>query len=55
VNVVVNPRPFVRTRTYFGPDRRRNSNPGYSGPERRRGGKADFIAQHPLMDKVQAD
>ncbi len=30
VNVVVNPRPFIRTATYFGPDRRRNVNPTYS-------------------------
>jgi CheY-like chemotaxis protein len=54
VNVVMNPRPFVRTRTYFGPDRRRNSNPGYAGPERRRGGEAHFIKQHSLFDKAQA-
>lgn len=31
-----NPRPFVRTTTYFGPDRRRISAPSYSGPERRK-------------------
>jgi two-component system chemotaxis response regulator CheY len=54
VNVVVNPRPFVRTKTYFGPDRRRNTNPNYSGPERRRGGQADFIKQQSLFDKAQA-
>lgn len=54
VNVVVNPRPFVRTKTYFGPDRRRNTNANYSGPERRRGGKADFITQHSLLEKTQS-
>ena len=27
VNVVANPRPFIKTKTYFGPDRRRNVNP----------------------------
>jgi DNA-binding response OmpR family regulator len=54
VNVVVNPRPFVRTKTYFGPDRRRNLNPSYVGPERRRGGAADFITQQSLFDKAQA-
>jgi DNA-binding response OmpR family regulator len=54
VNVVVNPRPFVRTKTYFGPDRRRNLNPSYVGPERRRGGPADFITQQSLFDKAQA-
>jgi CheY-like chemotaxis protein len=53
VNVVANPRPFVKTRTYFGPDRRRNVNPNYVGLERRKGGKTDLIKQPPLLDKVQ--
>jgi CheY-like chemotaxis protein len=52
VNVVVNPRPFVRTKDYFGPDRRRNINPTYSGPERRKGGPADIIKQQSLYEKV---
>lgn len=55
VNVVINPRPFVRTRTYFGPDRRRSSNSGYAGPERRRGDQAEFIQQQSLFEKSQAD
>ncbi len=54
VNVVANPRPFVKTRTYFGPDRRRTTNPAYAGPERRKGGKADLIKQTPLTDKYRA-
>ena len=54
VNVVINPRPFVRTKTYFGPDRRRAPNPGYTGPERRRGGHADFITQQSLLGKAQS-
>ena len=54
VNVVANPRPFIKTKTYFGPDRRRSINPNYVGPERRRGGKADVIKQAPLLDKVRA-
>lgn len=37
VNVVVNPRPFVETKTFFGPDRRRTSGANYSGPRRRKG------------------
>ena len=44
LNVVANPRPFIKTKTYFGPDRRRNVNSNYVGPERRKGGKADVIA-----------
>jgi two-component system, chemotaxis family, chemotaxis protein CheY len=53
LNVVANPRPFIRTNTYFGPDRRRNVNPSYTGPERRKGGKADFIKQSALIDKAR--
>ncbi len=33
--VVENPRPFVRTGDYFGPDRRRRNDPAYEGPKRR--------------------
>lgn len=52
LNIVANPRPFVKTKNYFGPDRRRNANPNYVGPERRKGVKADVIRQQPLLDKV---
>lgn len=34
--VIDNPRPFVRSADYFGPDRRRRDDPAYKGPERRR-------------------
>lgn len=34
-SVIMRPRPFVRCRTYFGPDRRRINNAAYSGPFRR--------------------
>ena len=33
--VVENPRHFVRTEKYFGPDRRRRNDPEYKGPMRR--------------------
>ncbi len=33
--VVEQPRPFVKTSTYFGPDRRRRDDPDYPGPYRR--------------------
>src|SRR4029077_14583568 len=52
LNVVANPRPFIRTRSYFGPDRRRNTNPNYAGTERRKGGKAEVIKQQPLLEKA---
>jgi two-component system, chemotaxis family, chemotaxis protein CheY len=53
LNVVANPRPFVKTKSYFGPDRRRNVNPAYIGPERRKGERADVIRQTPLIDKAK--
>ena len=33
--VIDRPRPFVRSDSYFGPDRRRQNDPDYAGPERR--------------------
>ena len=33
--VIENPRAFVRTADYFGPERRRKAEPGYQGPFRR--------------------
>jgi len=38
-SIIENPRPFVRAGLYFGPDRRRKTNPNYNGQERR---KADM-------------
>ena len=38
--VVDNPRAFVRTPAYFGPDRRRRADPNYTGPRRRASDKA---------------
>jgi CheY-like chemotaxis protein len=35
IAVIENPRPFVRTNTYFGPCRRRRIDPFYTGVERR--------------------
>ena len=53
VNVVAHPRPFIKTQTYFGPDRRRNVASNYVGPERRKGGKVDTIRQPALIDKAK--
>jgi CheY-like chemotaxis protein len=38
--VIDHPRPFIRSDSYFGPDRRRRDDPGYSGEERRKDRKA---------------
>ena len=34
-HVITNPRDFIETSTFFGPDRRRRNDPGYTGPMRR--------------------
>ncbi|MEC9367678.1 MAG: response regulator [Pseudomonadota bacterium] len=47
-NIVENPRDFVRTKNYFGPDRRRYINPNYSGVERRQAAIVDD-----MFDSVQ--
>jgi two-component system, chemotaxis family, chemotaxis protein CheY len=37
LSVVLSPRPFIQSKTYFGPDRRRSSSANYAGPDRRKG------------------
>jgi CheY-like chemotaxis protein len=54
LNVVAHPRPFIRTKTYFGPDRRRNILNPYAGPERRSSVAAvQTVAQPSLLDKAK--
>ena len=53
LNVVANPRPFIKTKSYFGPDRRRITSSAYVGPERRVGGKAEVIQQAALLEKAK--
>ncbi len=50
--VIVSPRPYVKTRTYFGPDRRRGVNTNYGGPERRKGAESEMIKTRSLADKA---
>ena len=54
VNVILNPRPFIKTKTYFGPDRRRGASSTYTGPERRKASKADAIKNSIVSDKVRS-
>ena len=54
LNVVASPRPFIKTKTYFGPDRRRNTNTAYMGPERRVGEKHEVLQQPSLLDKARS-
>ena len=55
LNVILHPRPFIKTENYFGPDRRRGVNANYNGPERRKGGKAEVINANPSGDKIKTD
>jgi two-component system, chemotaxis family, chemotaxis protein CheY len=52
-SIVAHPRPFIRTATYFGPERRRTNNTKYAGPERRRGDTAQTIGQVGLIEKAK--
>jgi DNA-binding response OmpR family regulator len=52
-SVVAHPRPFIKTATYFGPERRRTNNTNYAGPERRRGEAAHMIGQIGLIEKAK--
>ena len=36
ISIISTPRPFIRSKTYFGPDRRRRQSAHYKGPERRK-------------------
>lgn len=49
IAVIEHPRPFIRTKTYFGPDRRRCQVDSYDGPDRR-GGGAEAAADRGLDD-----
>jgi two-component system, chemotaxis family, chemotaxis protein CheY len=53
LNVVAAPRPFIRTTSYFGPDRRRGAAPSYKGPERRKGARSDAIQMLGLTEKAK--
>jgi CheY-like chemotaxis protein len=52
-NVVTQPRPFIKTDNYFGPDRRRSVNPKYAGPERRKANKEPVAHKDNLTEKVK--
>jgi two-component system, chemotaxis family, chemotaxis protein CheY len=54
LTVVASPRPFIRTKSYYGPDRRRNVNSNYVGPERRKSGRSDIARPMASVDKAKA-
>jgi two-component system, chemotaxis family, chemotaxis protein CheY len=43
VSVIEHPRPYVRTKSYFGPCRRRRPSDSYGGPERRGGAETTSV------------
>jgi len=47
----IKPRPFVETRKFFGPDRRRKDDPKYPGPERRETEPEDVDVDLPAKPK----
>jgi len=53
LNIVANPRPFIKAKRYFGPDRRRSVDANYTGPERRRQ-EAQMIGLPSLASKILA-
>jgi two-component system chemotaxis response regulator CheY len=53
LSVVLSPRPFIHSKNYFGPDRRRNANANYAGPERRKGTTGKTIAVNSLDAALQ--
>jgi CheY-like chemotaxis protein len=46
-NVIAHQRPFIKTASYFGPDRRRTVNPNYKGPERRKSDNPEAAKDNP--------
>ena len=42
-NVIENPRPFIRTKHYFGPDRRRMVSSSFAGGDRREEESGDYV------------
>lgn len=54
LSVVLAPRPFIKTKDYFGPDRRRTVNAKYAGPERRKGTTGgEIIEVAPIDNRLQ--
>jgi CheY-like chemotaxis protein len=57
--VIYKPRPFIRSQTYFGPDRRRRADPAHKGPWRRfdDGGRAVQATPEPAapVNQIQGD
>ena len=55
LSVVLSPRPFIQTKSYFGPDRRRNVVSNYAGPERRKGSEGGKVIPVTPLDALLQD
>ncbi len=51
-NAATNPRPFIKIKSYFGPDRRRGVNDKYIGPKRRGNAAQNAIRVPSLYNKI---
>jgi two-component system, chemotaxis family, chemotaxis protein CheY len=51
--VVASPRNFVKTKTFFGPDRRRNFGTAYTGKEKRSSEATDVIVARTASEKAK--
>ena len=54
LNIVLRPRPFVQTRTFFGPDRRRHHEGSFPGLGRRKG-EPGHVGSEPRTEVVDLD
>jgi two-component system, chemotaxis family, chemotaxis protein CheY len=55
LTVVAFPRPYIRTKSFFGPDRRRGASNTYSGPDRRKSSAdSEVIKPRALIDKTRS-
>jgi two-component system, chemotaxis family, chemotaxis protein CheY len=49
LGVVAHPRSFIKTASFFGPDRRRTKVGEYTGPERRKGEEGEVFPPKPVL------
>ncbi|WP_406856758.1 response regulator [Alsobacter sp. KACC 23698] len=49
LGVVANPRAFIKTSSFFGPDRRRTKAGEFTGPERRKGEEGEVFPPKPVL------
>lgn len=54
-SIVLNPRPFIKTPKYFGPDRRRLESPNYQGEERRSADRTEVPDAQDEIDNLFDD